>query len=110
MDEPGWSDVAPPRTVERSTSTSCPLSARTRTQLPAMTLTVPCSSVQRGGSGGTASVTLTGVGFSAAGSVTWDCAGGAAGAGSGSGLATIFGRSEEHTSELQSQFHLVCRL
>src|SRR5689334_24619288 len=23
---------------------------------------------------------------------------------------TLYGRSEEHTSELQSQFHLVCRL
>src|SRR5689334_23968230 len=26
------------------------------------------------------------------------------------GTASRFGRSEEHTSELQSQFHLVCRL
>src|SRR5689334_23562739 len=25
-------------------------------------------------------------------------------------VATVGGRSEEHTSELQSQFHLVCRL
>src|SRR3989338_4979056 len=28
----------------------------------------------------------------------------------GSGRHPIAGRSEEHTSELQSQFHLVCRL
>src|SRR2546429_3541935 len=26
------------------------------------------------------------------------------------GLARLFGRSEEHTSELQSRLHLVCRL
>src|SRR3989338_10826462 len=26
------------------------------------------------------------------------------------GIARVFARSEEHTSELQSQFHLVCRL
>src|SRR5689334_23635088 len=26
------------------------------------------------------------------------------------GLGRVAGRSEEHTSELQSQFHLVCRL
>src|SRR5689334_25128483 len=26
------------------------------------------------------------------------------------GLASVMPRSEEHTSELQSQFHLVCRL
>src|SRR5438309_4391363 len=25
-------------------------------------------------------------------------------------IVTLLGRSEEHTSELQSQFHLVCRL
>src|SRR5689334_23587170 len=29
---------------------------------------------------------------------------------SGLGESVLFGRSEEHTSELQSQFHLVCRL
>src|SRR2546430_4980033 len=32
------------------------------------------------------------------------------GAGSGIGRATAVGRSEEHTSELQSQSNLVCRL
>src|SRR5204862_5593460 len=66
MAAPGLSDAAPPRTVERSTSTSCPLSVRTTIQLPAMTLTVPRSSVQRGpapaGSG-----SFAGIDFSAAG-------------------------------------------
>src|SRR5689334_24859400 len=34
-----------------------------------------------------------------------------AGAGAAAGaVAFVFPRSEEHTSELQSQFHLVCRL
>src|SRR5438309_5490945 len=31
-------------------------------------------------------------------------------AGAGPGLSDSISRSEEHTSELQSQFHLVCRL
>src|SRR6266481_4737433 len=66
MAAPGLSDAAPPRTVERSTSTSCPLSVRTTIQLPAMTLTVPRSSVQRGPSPA-GSGSFTAIDFSAAG-------------------------------------------
>src|SRR5262245_34137793 len=96
MAAPGLSDAAPPRTVERSTSTSCPLSARTTIQLPAMTLTVPRSSVQRGPSPAD-SGSFTAIDFSAAGgagvgdSTTRGAAGaeGAAAGGSGAGFAGV---------------------
>src|SRR6266478_5326496 len=94
MAAPGLSDAAPPRTVERSTSTSCPLSVRTTIQLPAMTLTVPRSSVQRGPSPA-GSASFTAIDFSAAGgagvgdSTTRGAAGaeGATAGGSGAGFA-----------------------
>src|ERR1043166_3262684 len=94
MGAPGLSEAAPPRTVERSTSTSCPLSVRTTIQLPAMTLIVPRSSVQRGPSPA-GSGSFTAIDFSAAGgagvgdSTTRGTAGaeGVAAGGSGAGFA-----------------------
>src|SRR3989442_6457416 len=94
MAAPGLSDAAPPRTVERSTSPSCPLSVRPAIQLPAMTLTVPRSSVQRGPSPA-GSASFTAIDFSAAGgagvgdSTTRGAAGaeGATAGGSGAGFA-----------------------
>src|SRR5437773_2449165 len=83
MAAPGLSDAAPPRTVERSTSTSCPLSVRTTIQLPAMTLTVPRSSVQRGPSPA-GSGSFTAIDFSAAGGAGVETA---AVGGSGAGFA-----------------------
>src|SRR5262249_62095498 len=66
--EPGLTADAPPRTVDRSTSVSCPLSERTTIQLPAITLTVPCNSAQRGRSAaGSDSLPVVGVAFSSAG-------------------------------------------
>src|SRR5262249_60107619 len=66
--EPGLTADAPPRTVDRSTSVSCPVSERTTIQLPAITLTVPCNSAQRGRSAaGSDSLPVVGVAFSSAG-------------------------------------------
>src|SRR5437773_12386801 len=93
MAAPGLSDAAPPRTVERSTSTSCPLSVRTTIQLPAMTLTVPRSSVQRGpspaGSGSFTAIDFSAAGGAAVGDSTTRGASGAEGA-AACGLAAGF--------------------